>query len=165
LAKGLGVPVAVLAGRAPRLQQFRQQAATRVHTSPVSAWHTWAAEAALRHDARHGEAARRRLEQRIMQFRTQLVRAGLHPLGGHFPVQKLLLTRATAALSLHQQLRQAGISSLLLAGEQRPGVPEVAFCLRADHSAAHITRVTSALMSLARRTDWFAPSPSIPTSP
>ena len=165
LAKGLGVPVAVLAGRAARLGQFRRRAETRVHTSPVSAWHAWAATAALHHDARYGEAARQRLGQRIAQFRRALARAGLQPRGGPFPVQKLVLSRTTAALSLHQQLRQAGIETLLLAGEQRPGVPEIAFCLRADHSAAAIGQATAALAALARRTDWFSSNPTVSTSP
>ena len=165
LAKGLGVPVAVLAGRAARLRQFRRWAETRVHTSPVSAWHAWAAVAALHHDARHGEAARQRLERRVAQFRRALLRAGLRPRGGSFPVQKLVLARTTAALSLHQQLRQAGIDTVLLAGEQCPGVPEIAFCLRADHSAAAIDRATTALVALARRTDWFSSNPSVSFSP
>ncbi|WP_052732963.1 aminotransferase class I/II-fold pyridoxal phosphate-dependent enzyme [Hymenobacter terrenus] len=161
LAKGLGVPVAVLAGRAARLAQFRRRSETRVHTSPVSAWHAWAAAAALRHDARHGEAARARLGLRIAQFRRELARAGLRPQGGSFPVQKLVVARTTAALGLHQQLRQAGLETLLLAGEVRPGVPEIAFCLRADHSTADISRATAALVALAGRTDWFSSSRSV----
>ncbi|MVN77795.1 aminotransferase class I/II-fold pyridoxal phosphate-dependent enzyme [Hymenobacter sp. HMF4947] len=159
LAKGLGVPVAVLAGRARRVAQFRRCSETRVHTSPVSAWHAWAAAAALRHDACYGEAARRRLGQRVAQFRRGLTEAGLRPHGGWFPVQKLVLARTTAALALHQQLRQAGIATVLLAGEHQPGVPEIAFCLRADHSAADIGRATATLAALARRTDWFTSSP------
>ena len=161
LAKGLGVPVAVLAGRAGRLRQFRGRAETRVHTSPVSAWHAWAAAAALQADARYGDVARLRLGRRIAQFRRALARAGLRPRGGSFPVQKLVLARTTAALSLHQQLRQAGINTLLLAGEQRPGVPEIAFCLRADHSVAAIGHATAVLADLARRTDWFSSNPSV----
>ena len=158
LAKGLGVPVAVLAGRAARLRQFEQRSETRVHTSPVSAWHAWATEQALRLDARQGEAARLQLGQRIGQLRAALGRVGLRPSGGWFPVQKLLPTRATAALSLHQQLRQAGINTLLLAGERRPGVPEIAFCLRADHSPAAITQVASVLHKVMRHhPDLFSP--------
>lgn len=159
LAKGLGVPVAVLAGRASRLAQFRRRAETRVHTSPVSAWHAWAAAQALALDARQGEAARQRLGRRIAEFRGALGAAGLRPRGGWFPVQKLVLTRTTAALSLHQLLRQAGLATVLLAGETRPGVPEIAFCLRADHSAADIDRAAAAVARLSRRTDWFSSSP------
>ena len=164
LAKALGVPVAVLAGRAARLRQFARLSETRVHTSPVSAWHAWAAEAALRHDARHGDAARQQLGLRIAEFRHGLARAGLRPHGGLFPVQKLVLTRATAALALHQQLRQAGLNTVLLAGETRPSVPEIAFCLRADHSAADIARATAVLARLARRPDWFSTSHSVSPS-
>jgi 8-amino-7-oxononanoate synthase len=165
LAKGLGVPVAVLAGRARRLAQYRRRSETRVHNSPASAWHTWAAGAALQHDACHGEAARQCLGQRIAQFRRELARAGLRPQGGLFPVQKLVLARTTAALGLHQQLRQAGVETILLAGETRPGVPEIAFCLRADHSAADISQATTALAALARRPDWFSSHPLVPSSP
>ena len=158
LAKGLGVPVAVLAGRATRLAQFEQVSATRVHTSPVSAWHAWAATQALRLDARLGEAARWRLGQRIGQFRAALGQVGLHPRGGWFPVQQLVPARATAALALHQQLRQAGIASVLLAGEHRPGVPELAFCLRADHTPAGIARTAAVLGWLRQQhPDWFSP--------
>ena len=165
LAKGLGVPVAVLAGRKSRLAQFRRRAETWVHTSPVSAWHAWAAEAALRHDALYGAAARHRLGLRIEQFQRELARAGLRSRGGPFPVQKLVLARTTATLSLHQQLRQAGINTLLLAGEAQPGVPELAFCLRADHSAAHIASATAVLVALARRTDWFSAPPTVTSLP
>ena len=69
LAKGLGVPVAVLAGSAARLAGFQRRSDVRMHTSPVSNLHAWAAGEALRHDARHGDAARARLGQRIGQFR------------------------------------------------------------------------------------------------
>jgi 8-amino-7-oxononanoate synthase len=157
LAKGLGVPVAVLAGRASRLRQFERHSETRVHTSPVSAWHVWAAAQALRLDARQGEAARLRLGQRIGQFRAALGHLGLQPSGGWFPVQKLVPARATAALGLHQQLRQAGINALLLAGEHQPGVPEIAFCLRADHAPAAIAQVASVLGRLVHcHPDWFS---------
>lgn len=158
LAKGLGVPVAVLAGRTARLRQFAHCSDTRVHTSPVSAWHAWAAAQALHLDAHHGQAARASLGRHIRQFRVALGQVGLRPAGGWFPVQKLVPARATAALSLHQQLRQAGINTLLLAGEHQPGVPEIAFCLRADHAPAAITQVARVLRRAVRHNpDWFSP--------
>ncbi|MCB2410176.1 aminotransferase class I/II-fold pyridoxal phosphate-dependent enzyme [Hymenobacter lucidus] len=158
LAKGLGVPVAVLAGPAALLARYRQSSDVRVHTSPVSEVHAWAAEQALCHDARHGEAARRRLSARVVQFRRELGAGGIWPTGGIFPVQKLVLPRATAALGLYQQLRQRGVQALLLASAQQPAVPEVAFCLRADHSAADIRHATGWLLRIARTTDWFSSS-------
>ena len=55
----------------------------------------------------------------------------------------------------------AGLATLLLAGQAQPGVPEIAFCLRADHSAADIGRATATLAALARRSDRVTASPSI----
>lgn len=156
LAKGLGVPVAVLAGSAQQVARFAQRSDVRVHTSPVSNWHAWAAQETLCHDARYGDAARLRLWQRIAQFRKELAAAGLSPAGGDFPVQKLRLPRATAALSLHHYLRERGIHCLLLADECRPAVPQVAFCLRADHAAAEIRRLTQCIRHAACRTSWIS---------
>ena len=82
LAKGLGVPVAVLAGSRRWLSLYEQRSAVRVHTSPVSSWHAWAAAQALGLDARHGNAARQRLEQHIRQFRQELSAAGIRAQGG-----------------------------------------------------------------------------------
>jgi len=162
LAKGLGVPVAVLAGPAALVNRYRQVSETRVHTSPVSEVHAWAAWQTLRHDARHGEAARSRLSARVAQFRGELAAGGLTPQGGIFPVQKLVLPRATAALSLYQQLRQQGVEPLLLTGAGPAAVPEVAFCLRADHSAADIHHAARCLLAAAHGTDWFLSSTSSP---
>ncbi|TGE20053.1 aminotransferase class I/II-fold pyridoxal phosphate-dependent enzyme [Hymenobacter elongatus] len=162
LAKGLGVPVAVLAGSASRLARYERRSDVRVHTSPVSNLHAWVARAALRHDACHGDEARQRLGQRIRQFRGALAAAGICPQGGLFPVQKLLLPCTTAALSMQQQLRQHGIETLLLADTHRPTVPQVAFCLRADHSAADIRAVTECVAALARHTRWFSSSITSP---
>ncbi|WP_375437966.1 aminotransferase class I/II-fold pyridoxal phosphate-dependent enzyme [uncultured Hymenobacter sp.] len=164
LAKGLGVPVAVLAGSRAQLARFERCSEVRVHTSQVSVPHAWATRDALRHDARHGDTSRQQLWQRIAQFRRELTAVGIQPQGGIFPVQKLRLPRATAALSLYQQLRQEGIRALLLADERRPAVPQVAFCLRADHSAADINRAVHCLKAAARGLDWlsFTSTSSLP---
>ena len=142
LAKGLGVPVAVLAGSASQMARFRARSETRVHTSPASELHTWLAAHALRQDALRGEARRHRLLSRIGQFRQALGALGLVPEGGLFPVQKLRLPTAHAAFGLHEYLRRRGLRALLLTNVGRPTVPEVAFSLRADHSAADIRHLT-----------------------
>ncbi|TGE24601.1 pyridoxal phosphate-dependent aminotransferase family protein [Hymenobacter aquaticus] len=158
LAKGLGVPVAVLAGSRAWLARYEQGSPVRVHTSPVSNWHAWAAAEALRHDARHGEPARRRLAGRIGQLRRGLGAAGIRLRGGWFPVQKLVLPRASASLGLYQLLRERGFQPLLLADPARPAVPQVAFCLRADHRPEDLTRLIEQLTHLRRTTNWFAPA-------
>ncbi|MFD2784422.1 PLP-dependent aminotransferase family protein [Hymenobacter rubripertinctus] len=145
LAKGLGVPVAVLAGSATHLTRFRQRSETRVHTSPASELHAWLAAQALHQDARSGDVRRHRLLCRICQFRQALTAGGLRPAGGLFPVQKLRLSAAHAAFGLHEYLRRRGIRVLLLADARRPTVPEVACCLRADHSVADIGQLSRAI--------------------
>jgi 8-amino-7-oxononanoate synthase len=164
LGKGLGVPVAVLAGSARQITRYRGRSEVRVHTSPVSELHAWAAAEALRHDARHGDAARQRLSRLVQLFRQELAAGGITPLGGPFPVQTLLPARASAALALHQQLRQAGHETLLLAGA-RPPVPELAFCLRADHPPAAVRAAARALRRLVRGTDWLLTPANLLSSP
>ncbi|TGE28821.1 PLP-dependent aminotransferase family protein [Hymenobacter metallicola] len=158
LAKGLGVPVAVLGGSRRWLARYEQRSTVRVHTSPVSGWHAWAAGLALQQDARHGAAARQQLTSLLRQFRQEVAAAGLRPRGGWFPVQKLVLPRASASLGLHQLLREQGFQTLLLADRARPTVPQVAFCLRADHCPADLRRLTDLLAHLARHSDWFFPA-------
>ncbi|RTQ52508.1 aminotransferase class I/II-fold pyridoxal phosphate-dependent enzyme [Hymenobacter gummosus] len=154
LGKGLGVPVAVLAGPAPLIAQYRRRSEVRVHTSPVSELHAWAAAEALHHDARCGSAARQRLSGLVQLFRQTLAAGGLSAFGGPFPVQTLRPVRASAALALHQQLRQQGHHALLLAGP-RPDQPALAFCLRADHPPAAVQAAARAVVRLARGTDWL----------
>lgn len=141
LAKGYGVPVAVLAGSAARLAQWRATAPTRMHTSPVSGWHGWAAAAALAHDARHGEAARQRLARALADFRAAAAGAGLRAHGGDFAVQMLRLGRPGPAVALHQHLARHGIGALLLAGPAPGAAPDVAFCLCAGHRPADFARL------------------------
>ena len=137
LAKGLGVPVAVLAGSAERISQFRQRSEVRVHTSPVSNLHAWAAWQALQTDQQHGDNRRDRLYRNVMLFQRTL--RSVVTSGGFFPVQKLRLSHTAPVLKLYHSLKAQGIHSLLLASHQQPTVPELAFCLRADHTAEDIT--------------------------
>ncbi|GAA3948311.1 hypothetical protein GCM10022406_32680 [Hymenobacter algoricola] len=158
LAKGLGVPVAVLAGSRAWLARFGRHAATRVHSSPVSNWHAWAAGQALTRDAAGaGDQARHQLGRRIGELRAAL--AGWPLSGGWFPVQKLLLPTAGAVLCLQHYLEQRGVRALLLADARRPTVPQLAFCLRADHSAADVARLAGHLLAWAA-----APPPPAPSS-
>lgn len=152
LAKGLGVPVAVLTGSRKWVARFARLGTTRVHSSPVSNWHAWAAGQALQQDAAGaGDAARQQLAERISEFRIALKEAGWKPVGGWFPVQKLTLPTSVAALGLHSHLERQGIRALLTANAQRPTVPQVTFCLRADHSAVDIAYLIKVLLIWARQ--------------
>ena len=87
LAKGFGVPVAVLAGSTTLLQRFMATSETRMHSSPPSAAVMHAAEHGLAVNQARGDALRRHLVQVIRHFRSQLTAAGFSAVGGLFPVQ------------------------------------------------------------------------------
>jgi 8-amino-7-oxononanoate synthase len=91
LAKGFGVPVAVLSGSAELVERFAARSATRVHSSPPSAAVVHAAERALEINRSRGDALREQLAQRVRRLRTGLRRHGLSGVFGLFPVQNLTL--------------------------------------------------------------------------
>lgn len=148
LAKGLGVPVAVLAGSAKRIERYRRGSEVRVHTSPVSNLHAWAAWQALQNDRSQGDALRNQLYRNVGLFKQTLWPVATT--GGWFPVQKLALPNATAVFSLYHQLRLQDIQSLLLANDQQPTVPELAFCIRADHTTAAILHTCRQIKAIIR---------------
>ncbi|HEX8530892.1 MAG TPA: hypothetical protein VF646_12765 [Cytophagales bacterium] len=163
LGKGLGVPVAVLAGSAARLRRCRLRSDVRVHTSPASDLHAWAAWQALQGDAAAGDGRRKKLYRNCLLFRKLLPEGAAA--GGHvFPVQKLRLPDAGTALGLHARLGREGIEALLLAGERRAGpagaVPEVAFCLRADHTTEQVRRAAARIRAFFHESSFtLTPAP------
>jgi len=143
LAKGFGVPVAVLAGGAAWLNRFEQHSATRTHCSPPSAAVIQAAARALALNASHGDLLRRRLAQRITQFRSRLLRAGYTARGGLFPVQILEAVDGVPATDLHRNLARAGVRAVPLRGHQGGAV---GFLITARHYPEHIDRAVEALV-------------------
>jgi 8-amino-7-oxononanoate synthase len=77
LAKGFGVPLAVLAGEGPAIAAFEEESETRVYTSPPSTALIRAAERALAENRSRGEDLRRRLAGNVAYFRGLLRRFGL----------------------------------------------------------------------------------------
>ena len=77
LAKGFGVPIAVLAGRRDDLRRFERQSETRVHSSPPSAALIHAAMRAVQVNATSGDALRARLRHAVASFRRQVATAGV----------------------------------------------------------------------------------------
>jgi 8-amino-7-oxononanoate synthase len=113
LAKGFGVPVAMIAGERGLIERFRQESETRLHCSPPSAAVIHAARAALETNRSRGDALRRWLLHLVIRLRTRLIDAGLTPSGRlPFPVQTFVSARRNAAL-LHDRLQDAGIQGLL----------------------------------------------------
>jgi 8-amino-7-oxononanoate synthase len=145
LAKAFGAPLAVLGGSAAMIARFRAGSRARLHSSPPSAAAIAAARRALRINRRCGACLRACLWTRVRQWRQRMAAGGLRCLGGHFPVQSVVLADGTgidAAARVHACLRRDGIEALL----QGTGAgPVLTFLLRADHRAADVDRAAGAL--------------------
>src|SRR5262245_21683165 len=72
LAKGFGVPMAVLSGSRALVERFTATSQTRVHCSPPNAAAIHAAAHALQVNITHGAHLRRQLAQRVRCFRSQV---------------------------------------------------------------------------------------------
>lgn len=142
LAKGFGVPLAVLSGEPETVARFERLGATRVHCSPPSAAALAAAASALRFNRTQGETARSRLADLVHHFRERARDAGLRVLGGSFPVQ--MLEPEGGAPLLHRWLQEAGIRTVLLRGH-RGRSARVGILITARHRPADLDRLIEAL--------------------
>lgn len=113
LAKGFGVPLAVLAGNVRFISKFEDLATTRIHCSPPSAPLIRAAENALMVNEERGDSIRGYLARVIRFFRNRLRQIGLSAFGGLFPVQTLKLTNSINAVHLHELLLRWGVRTVL----------------------------------------------------
>jgi 8-amino-7-oxononanoate synthase len=143
LAKGFGVPLAVLAGSGGLLRRFAAHSQTRVHASPPSAAVLAAAQRAMALNARHGDALRATLAERVAQWRNGMAAAGIACRGGSFPVQRL-----PGRAHLQQALRVAGVLALAQAGD---GPGALTFLLRADHTPRQLEQAMDLLEHHIRR--------------
>lgn len=150
LAKGFGVPVAVLTGSKQMVQRFEDNSATRVHCSPPSAAVIHAAKHALLVNQKHGDVLRLRLARIVRYFRQCLMKDGFDVHGGLFPVQTLESSQGLDTIKLHAHLLQAGVRTVL--HRARHGYEtSVSFLLTALHTIADIDRAVRALV-LGKRT-------------
>jgi 8-amino-7-oxononanoate synthase len=144
LAKGFGVPLAVLAGSQCVITRFERHSATRVHCSPPSVALLHAAAHALQVNAARGEGLRWRLAQRVQRFRARLRQGGWAASGGLFPVQTLPPIAAMDAVRLHRRLQSAGVQTVL--HRAHPGVAaRLSFVLTASHRLEDIDRAVAVL--------------------
>lgn len=148
LAKGFGVPVAVLAGSRAFVRRFEERGETRVHSSPPSAAVIHAAAHALACNATQGAALRARLLRRVQQFRRLLAALGLAARGWFFPMQVLTAPHGLHAPRLYAALLDAGIRPVLLRDRAGSGAA-LAFVLTARHTDADLRRTAHALRRLS----------------
>ncbi|MBB3660007.1 8-amino-7-oxononanoate synthase [Rhizobium sp. BK650] len=147
LAKGFGVPLALIGGSRAFIERFKAMSKTRVHCSPPSQADLAATRRALIVNSRHGETLRRRLIQVISLFRQGLSRLGLTAGGGYFPVQTLILPGCISAARLHTALECLGVATVLHRA-RRGGQALVSFVLNAGHRFADIEAGLAALSML-----------------
>lgn len=147
LAKGLGVPVAVLAGSKNLLKRFKTASDTRVHGSPPSVAVIHAASHALKVNQVQGNLLRHQLAQRVAQFRKGLESIGWASSGGWFPVQTLREIVGNAAVRMHQHLSRHGIQTVLSRSRNNMEV-RLSFLITARHSSWEIDHCIDMLSTL-----------------
>ncbi len=143
-AKAFGVPVAGVAGSAAWIAQLEERGETRVHCSPPSVAHLAALRHAFAVNARAGDALRRRVAERVVQFRSRLSAVGLSASGGWFPVQRIVPPRGVRAAQLHARLLARGVRTVPQRSRCGPGT-SVAFVLTARHRPEEIDAAVAAL--------------------
>jgi 8-amino-7-oxononanoate synthase len=150
LAKGFGVPLAMLGGCAKLVSQFVRRSETRVHASPPSIAVLHAAHHALMVNAARGDAIRRHLAELVTCFREQNRRAGLSGPHGIFPVQAVLSDPHRDPSRLHRILRTAGLRTLVVRERTAP-VEKLLFVFNALHRIEDIDQATNILAALDGR--------------
>jgi 8-amino-7-oxononanoate synthase len=143
LAKGFGVPMAMLAGSASLIRRFEARSETRVHCSPPSLASLHAAEHALAINRTDGDRLRQTLAQLVRRFRAGLRAIGLAADGGLFPVQ-ILRPAGVAADVLYERLLRLGIRTVVIRRCRQIGA-QVAFLITALHRSSDIDRAVEAI--------------------
>jgi 8-amino-7-oxononanoate synthase len=148
LAKGFGVPMAMLGGSAAAVARFEAESATRVHCSPPSFAELHAAERALDVNRASGDALRRRLARLVRRFRAGLRAFDISVGRSLFAVQSLASSPVPDARALHRRLLELGVRTVLQRSACGSGLT-VSFLITAGHSPAAIDRAVEAVAASA----------------
>ncbi len=146
LAKGFGVPVAVLCGSASAVRWFTASSKTRMHCSPPSMAVLRAAGSALDWNAVEGDVSRRQLFRLVGDFRELAAEGSLSCAGGIFPVQTPRLPAGVDPHRLHAYLLRNGVRTILHKS-RRAGRPCVSFLITSTHRAAEIRQAVDILLA------------------
>jgi 8-amino-7-oxononanoate synthase len=144
LAKGFGVPVAVLAGCRKTIDTFEEESETRVHCSPPSAAMVHAAEHALDVNEREGDKLRLRLASLVWRFKRRLSSAGITTQDGLFPVQSLNGSPRLSAMDLHESLLRSGVTAVLHK-DRRHDRSKLSFLINARHTPGDVDAAVDAV--------------------
>jgi len=144
LAKGFGVPMALLSGSSTMIDMFEQRSETRVHCSQPSAASIHAALHALEANTQTGDALRLRLARLVTRFRNQLAFSGLSATGGLFPFQTIAPFPGMNAVAMHEQLLRRNIRAVLHKGGSG-NAPRLSFIITARHTPNDIDTAVNCL--------------------
>jgi 8-amino-7-oxononanoate synthase len=144
LAKGFGVPIAMIGSGRRTIEQFKALSQTRLHCSPPSIAAIHATENALRLNAIRGSALRSRLIGLVRLFRAGLQSIGMAAYGGLFPFQTLRTKHGDDAGAIHAILLRHGIRTVLHRAPPRQDVL-LSFVITASHTAPDIIRTLRVL--------------------
>jgi len=150
LAKGFGVPVAVLSGSEMMVRRFEQASATRTHCSPPSNAVIHAAEHALAVNREQGDDIRFRLWKLVGRLKRGLTEVGLSLHGGRFAVQTLALSPGLDHAELHEDLLRQGVRTVLHRARNRFRA-QISFLITALHRFQDIDYATQAVKQVAQR--------------
>ena len=146
LAKGLGVPLAVIAGSRSEVEHYAAGSVARMHSSPASMAALRAAERALALNRTEGDARRARLARLVMLFRSELSAVGIPVAGGMFPVQTLAPMNARRVGALQADLARRDVHALAQRLSHRQG--RICFLLNARHTRREVLAATAAVTEL-----------------
>ncbi|MHA4846484.1 aminotransferase class I/II-fold pyridoxal phosphate-dependent enzyme [Flavitalea antarctica] len=150
LAKGFGVPMAVMSGSVDFIQTFKKYSETRIHSSPVSAAHLNAALNALMINDSLGDQKRNRLWKNVLLFRNELTGFGVSANGGIFPVQNINQSNGEKITALHEKLIAYGVRTALTSPHLEPH-PVISVIVRSDHSENDLRRLGCYLKKSCQR--------------
>jgi 8-amino-7-oxononanoate synthase len=144
LAKGFGVPIAMLGGSAVLIGSFRERSETMTHCSPPSIPSLRAAEHALALNTVQGDHLRDRLMGLLRRFRQALSRRRLHTTGGMFPVQTIACPGESAQM-LYDELLKRGVRAVLHK-DRSSSAARVSLIITAGHSTEAIDCASAAVI-------------------
>src|SRR5262249_43360720 len=147
LAKGFGVPLAVVGGPNSVIATLERSGEHQVHSSPPTVPELHAAYRALRINERWGERLRARLMGLVRRFRRHARAAGLALGSALFPVQSIEVPTVGRAVEMARALLQYGIRVVVHRAACRPA-GGLSFVITALHRAADIDRAACALRSV-----------------
>ena len=154
LAKGFGVPMAMVAGSFNHVVRFEARSTTQIHSSPPSFADLHAAASALKLNRKSGDATRARLMILILRFRAGLRAAGIQLGSSLFPVQSLRLASNIDVMALHWRLQRIGVNAVL----HRPAcIPRamLSFIITAHHTPDAIDHAVAATVWLSTQSRRF----------